>query len=142
MPPWLSIPNLRQIFCPKPITLRSSTFSTAGWLCLIVSLTLCRRHHLADFIVRSGLEQFGSLSCSFLSSIMQSSGRLCEAQVTRLCRTEVPNVMTVQGHVMTTCGRYWGAKEWTEAMGGKVWLESELNKGSTFLVAVPTKVTR
>ena len=31
------------------------------------------------------------------------------------------------------------AKEWTEAMGGEVWLESELNKGSTFFVAVPTK---
>ena len=28
-------------------------------------------------------------------------------------------------------------KEWTEAMGGEVWLESELNKGSTFFVAVP-----
>ncbi len=30
------------------------------------------------------------------------------------------------------------AKEWTEAMGGKIWLESVLNKGSTFFVAVPT----
>ena len=28
-------------------------------------------------------------------------------------------------------------KEWTEAMGGEVWLESELNKGSTFFVAIP-----
>jgi signal transduction histidine kinase len=29
------------------------------------------------------------------------------------------------------------AKEWTEAMGGEIWLDSELNKGSTFFVAVP-----
>lgn len=28
-------------------------------------------------------------------------------------------------------------KEWIEAMGGSVWLESELNKGSTFFVSVP-----
>jgi signal transduction histidine kinase len=28
-------------------------------------------------------------------------------------------------------------KEWMEAMGGEVWLESELNKGSTFFIAVP-----
>ena len=30
------------------------------------------------------------------------------------------------------------AKEWTVAMGGEIWLESELNKGSTFFISVPT----
>lgn len=29
------------------------------------------------------------------------------------------------------------AKGWTEAMGGEIWLESELNKGSVFFVAFP-----
>jgi signal transduction histidine kinase len=31
------------------------------------------------------------------------------------------------------------AKEWVEAMGGEIWLESRLNKGSTFFVAIPTQ---
>ncbi|MBA7695825.1 Adaptive-response sensory-kinase SasA [subsurface metagenome] len=31
------------------------------------------------------------------------------------------------------------AKEWTEAMGGEIWLESKLNKGSTFFVGIPTQ---
>ncbi len=33
------------------------------------------------------------------------------------------------------------AKEWTEAMGGKIWLTSRLNEGSTFWVAVPVAET-
>ncbi len=31
------------------------------------------------------------------------------------------------------------AKEWTEAMGGEIWLESELNKGSIIFVGIPTQ---
>jgi signal transduction histidine kinase len=31
------------------------------------------------------------------------------------------------------------AKEWTKAMGGDIWLTSDLNKGSTFFAAVPAQ---
>jgi signal transduction histidine kinase len=31
------------------------------------------------------------------------------------------------------------AREWTEAMGGEIWLQSELNKGSTFFVGIPVQ---
>jgi signal transduction histidine kinase len=34
------------------------------------------------------------------------------------------------------------AKEWVEGMGGEIWLESELNQGSTFFVSVPAQVDR
>jgi signal transduction histidine kinase len=30
-------------------------------------------------------------------------------------------------------------KEWVEAMGGEVWLESKLNSGSTFFIAIPNQ---
>jgi nitrogen-specific signal transduction histidine kinase len=33
------------------------------------------------------------------------------------------------------------AKEWTKAMGGEIWLKSELNKGSTFFIAIPAQDT-
>ena len=32
------------------------------------------------------------------------------------------------------------AKEWTEAMGGNIWVESKLNKGSTFFIILPTQL--
>jgi signal transduction histidine kinase len=31
------------------------------------------------------------------------------------------------------------AKEWIEAMGGEIWFESKLNKGSTFFLGIPTQ---
>jgi signal transduction histidine kinase len=33
------------------------------------------------------------------------------------------------------------AKEWIEAMGGEIWLESELNKGSTFFISLPLEAS-
>jgi signal transduction histidine kinase len=49
-------------------------------------------------------------------------------------RIQRPETMGIRGSGL---GLYI-VKEWTEAMGGEVWLESELNIGSSFFVAVPT----
>ncbi len=49
-------------------------------------------------------------------------------------RIQRPETVSIRGSGL---GLYI-VKEWAEAMGGSVWLESELNKGSTFYVAVPS----
>jgi signal transduction histidine kinase len=53
-------------------------------------------------------------------------------------RINRPETRTIPG---TGLGLYI-AKEWTEAMGGKIWLESELNKGSTFFLGFPSNGSR
>jgi len=56
-----------------------------------------------------------------------------ESLFTTFHRIQRPETRSIKGNGL---GLYI-AKEWTEAMGGEIWLESELNKGSTFFVAVP-----
>lgn len=48
-------------------------------------------------------------------------------------RIQRPETVNISGYGL---GLYI-AKEWTEAMGGEIWLESELNKGTTFFIKVP-----
>jgi signal transduction histidine kinase len=48
-------------------------------------------------------------------------------------RIQRPETLNIRGSGL---GLYI-AKEWTEAMGGKIWLESEINKGSKFFIAIP-----
>jgi signal transduction histidine kinase len=48
-------------------------------------------------------------------------------------RIDRPETRTIRGSGL---GLYI-VKEWTEAMGGKIWLESVLNQGSTFFLAFP-----
>jgi signal transduction histidine kinase len=50
-------------------------------------------------------------------------------------RIQRPETRSIRGSVL---GLYI-AKEWTKAMGGDIWLESELNKGPVFFVAIPTQ---
>jgi signal transduction histidine kinase len=49
-------------------------------------------------------------------------------------RIQRPETLNVRGSGL---GLYI-VKEWTLAMSGEVWFESELNCGSTFFVAVPS----
>ncbi len=58
-----------------------------------------------------------------------------ESLFTTFHRIQRPETMGIRGSGL---GLYI-VKEWIEAMGGEVWLESELNKGSTFFVSVPLK---
>jgi signal transduction histidine kinase len=48
-------------------------------------------------------------------------------------RIQRPETMSIRGSGL---GLYI-AKEWIKAMGGDIWLESELNKGSTFFISIP-----
>ncbi len=58
-----------------------------------------------------------------------------DALFTTFHRIQRPETQGIRG----SCLGLYIAKEWVEAMGGRIWLESELNKGSTFFVSVPVR---
>ena len=58
-----------------------------------------------------------------------------ESLFTTFHRIQRPETQGIRGSGM---GLYI-AKEWTKAMGGDIWLKSELNKGSTFFISIPTQ---
>lgn len=58
-----------------------------------------------------------------------------ESLFTTFHRIQRPETMGISGSGL---GLYI-AKEWTEAMGGDIWLQSELNKGSKFFIGIPAQ---